>query len=86
MRLEEAPIGRLMVVRRVVAEEQFKDLVRQLEEIGFLPNEQVMVLNKVMPGGDPIAVRIGLSTFALRKMEAHCIEVESVDRLGCVGR
>ena len=45
-----------------------------LEEIGFLPGEQVMLLAKV-PGGDPMVVRVGSSTFALRRAEAACIRL-----------
>jgi ferrous iron transport protein A len=30
-------------------------------------------------GGDPLAVRVGLSTFALRRDEARCIELEPAD-------
>ena len=50
--------------------------VRQLEEIGFLPGEPVSVLSRGVWGGEPLAVRVGLSTFALRRDEARCIEVE----------
>ena len=49
---------------------------RRLAEIGFLPGESIRVLAR-MPGGDPIAVRIGSSTFALRRHEASCILVQA---------
>jgi ferrous iron transport protein A len=49
---------------------------RRLAEIGFLPGESIRVLAR-MPGGDPIAVRIGSSTFALRRHEASCILVQT---------
>jgi ferrous iron transport protein A len=51
-------------------------LARRLAEIGFLPGEAIRVLARV-PGGGPIAVRIGSSTFALRPHEASCIRLES---------
>jgi len=38
-----------------------------------------VVLQKAALGGDPIAVRIGVSTFALRLVEARCIEVRRRD-------
>ena len=44
-------------------------------EIGFIPGEQVQVLHKGFFGGEPIAVRIGQSTFALRRHEAALISV-----------
>ena len=50
-----------------------------LEEIGFTAGEPCVVLQKAALGGDPIAVRIGVSTFALRLVEARCIEVRRRD-------
>ena len=49
-----------------------------LEEIGFIPGEQVMVMARSLPGGDPLVVRVGGSTFALRVIEAACVHVEAV--------
>ena len=51
------------------------DLLLRLLEVGFLPGERVRVVARAFPGGDPLAVRIGDSTFALRRAEAACIEV-----------
>ena len=50
-------------------------LARRLMEIGFIPGEPVQVLHKGFFGGEPIAVRIGHSTFALRRFEAALISV-----------
>ena len=49
-------------------------LRRRMAEIGFLPGEKVKLVARV-PGGDPVAVRVGGSTFALRRREALCIQV-----------
>ncbi|MEZ5652068.1 MAG: FeoA family protein [Burkholderiaceae bacterium] len=46
-----------------------------LSEIGFLPGERVHILARGPFGGDPIVVRIGDSTFALRLAEAACVQV-----------
>lgn len=46
-----------------------------LEEIGFIPGEQAMVMTRALPGGDPLVVRVGSSTFALRRIEAACVSV-----------
>ncbi|MEQ1592927.1 MAG: FeoA family protein [Thiobacillaceae bacterium] len=46
-----------------------------LEEIGFIPGEQAMVMTRALPGGDPLVVRVGGSTFALRRVEAACVHV-----------
>ena len=51
-------------------------LVRRLAEIGFLPGEPVRVMARA-PGSEPIAVRLGRSTFALRRFEAAFIQVET---------
>jgi len=48
---------------------------RWLEEIGFIPGERVQIMTRAMPGGDPLVVRVGDSTFALREAEAACIQV-----------
>lgn len=50
-------------------------LMRRLMEIGFIPGEPVQVLHKGFFGGEPIAVRVGHSTFALRRFEAALISV-----------
>ena len=55
-----------------------EDVRGQLEDIGFLPGEQVEVLRKGLLGRGPILVRIGSSTFALRDSEAQLIEVEAL--------
>lgn len=49
-----------------------------LEEIGFIPGEEVRVMARSLPGGDPLVVRVGGSTFALRLAEAACIHVETI--------
>lgn len=50
-------------------------VVRRLLEIGFVPGEQVEVIEEIRPGGDPIAVRIGTAMFALRRREAQAVLV-----------
>jgi len=46
-----------------------------LEEIGFVAGEHVSVLARGLPGADPLVVRIGQSTFALRRAEADCVHL-----------
>ena len=50
-------------------------LVRRLAEIGFLPGESVRVMARAL-GAEPIAIRVGRSTFALRRFEAAFVQVE----------
>ena len=74
--LDGVPLGQPFVVQRVLPDANVPELARQLEEIGFNPGEQVMVMTRGIPGGDPLVVRVGQSTFALRGAEAACIQVE----------
>ena len=50
-------------------------IVRRLLEVGFVPGERIEVIEEIRPGGDPIAVRIGSSMFALRRREAQAVLV-----------
>lgn len=50
-------------------------LLMRLVEIGFVAGEQVEVIGEARPGGDPIAVRVGGTTFALRRREARAVLV-----------
>jgi ferrous iron transport protein A len=74
--LDQAAPGLACTVRQVHPDPRVPERARHLEEIGFFPGEQVMVMTRGFPGGDPIVVRIGHSTFALRGAEAACIQVE----------
>jgi ferrous iron transport protein A len=51
-------------------------IARRLVELGFVAGERIEVLEEVRPGGDPIAVRIGSSIFALRRREAQAVLVQ----------
>ena len=48
----------------------------RLLEVGFLPGERVCLMASCLPGRDPLAVRVGQSTFALRRAEAACVLVQ----------
>jgi ferrous iron transport protein A len=48
---------------------------RRLLELGFIPGEAIEVVEEIWPGGDPIAVRLGNTTFALRRREAGAVMV-----------
>lgn len=53
------------------------DVLLRLLEIGFLPGEPVRVVARAFPGGDPLAVRVGRSTFALRRNEAALVHIST---------
>ena len=50
--------------------------LRRLGELGFLPGEPVQLLRRGPGGREPLAVLIGETMFALRLLEAQCIEVK----------
>lgn len=52
---------------------------RRLLELGFIPGETIEVIGAIWPGGDPMAVRLGNTTFALRRREAGAVLV-AVDK------
>ena len=79
MNLDNTPVATAWRVTRVLNDRHHEERARQLEEIGFLPGEQVSVMTRALPGGDPLVVRVGLSTFALRAAEARCIEVQPAE-------
>ena len=70
-----AEIGDALLVQGVSAPEYAPEWAQWLEEIGFLPGEPVSVMARGLPGADPLVVRIGESTFALRRAEAECVTV-----------
>jgi ferrous iron transport protein A len=53
-----------------------QELALRLMEIGFLPGERIRVIARGRPGGEPIAVRLGHTTFALRIFEAAFVSVQ----------
>lgn len=54
---------------------QTGEVLLRLLEIGFLPGEPVQVMAWAFPGHDPLAVRVGHTTFALRRHEAALVRV-----------
>ena len=51
------------------------ELIRRLAELGFLPGEAVRIVARGFFSREPIAVRVGTGTFALRLFEAACVRV-----------
>ena len=77
--LEDLP---LHTDARIVAVEARKgretaDMAERLAEIGFLPGERVRLLARAL-FGEPLAVRVGSDTFALRRTEAACVRVVAI--------
>jgi len=73
--LSAAALGQAYEVIALSSPEGGADVADRLAELGFLPGERLAILARGMPGGEPLAVRVGLSTFALRRAEADCVQV-----------
>ena len=76
--LHKGAQGRVSSVREDGAElgdETGGTVVMRLVELGFVAGEPFEIIAESLPGGDPIAVRIGGSCFALRRREAAAVMV-----------
>lgn len=51
----------------------------RLLELGFVPGEHIRVVAESFPHRDPIAVKLGNTTFALRRHEASLIHIVRPD-------
>jgi ferrous iron transport protein A len=52
--------------------------LRRLGELGFIEGEPVQMLHRGPGGREPLAVQVGDTMFALRLLEAQCIEVRTL--------
>ncbi len=77
MVLSELPNGSDALVERLVArsDEVGAATLHRLGELGFITGEPVRVLRRGPGGREPLAVQVGETLFALRLLEAQCIEV-----------
>jgi ferrous iron transport protein A len=77
MLLNQLPDGAHATVERVVAASAEVDAVvlRRLGELGFIPGEPLQLLRRGPGGREPLAVQVGETIFALRLLEAQCVEV-----------
>ena len=77
LRLADLPTGTEARVVSVAAADVdgSVDLGRRLAELGFLPGEKLRIVARGFLGREPLAVRIGTGTFALRLFEAACVRV-----------
>jgi ferrous iron transport protein A len=75
--LANVPDGASAFVERLVARSPSVDAasLRRLGDIGFIPGEPVRVVRRGPGGREPLAVVIGQTMFALRFVEAECVEV-----------
>ena len=75
--LDRSTVGKRHVVASIAAPAGAPEWARWLEEIGFIPGEHVVLMGRAALGGDPLVVRVGQSTFALRSAEAACVQLKA---------
>ena len=76
--LSRIGVGQTVIIREVrtgVSELEGGDLGLRLLELGFVEGESLRVIAHGYPGREPLAVRIGSTTFALRRFEAEHVLV-----------
>jgi ferrous iron transport protein A len=71
---ESAVVSRLEPVTGLDGE-QAGSLLARLRDLGFVNGARCEVVARMWPAGDPLAVRVGGSTFALRRVEADAVRV-----------
>ena len=84
MLLSELPNGAHACVERVQSRSPLvgDETVLRLGELGFIPGEVVQLLRRGPGGREPLAVQVGETLFALRLVEAQCIEVTAPELAG----
>lgn len=73
--LSSAPLNTLLHIHHLNADDSLSDYHQHLQDLGFLPGESVIVQRKAPLGHDPIVVRVGSSTYVLRRGEAKLVHV-----------
>jgi ferrous iron transport protein A len=83
--LSRVRVGQSVTIREVrtgASELEGGDIGLRLLELGFVEGESLRVIARGFPAGEPIAVRIGNTTFALRRFEADHVLVITVPQSG----
>jgi ferrous iron transport protein A len=78
-------VARVAKDESALGDEAGATVALRLIELGFVPGEALEVIAEARPGGDPIAVRIGGTNFALRRREAAAVQVRLVEPGGLAG-
>jgi ferrous iron transport protein A len=73
---ETAIVAGLAAVVAGGSESEAALLTTRLRDLGFVSGARCEVIARMWLGGDPLVVRIGGSTFALRRLEAAAVLVQ----------
>lgn len=83
--LSNIGVGETVTIRKVrtgASDLEGGDIGLRLLELGFVEGESLRVIAHGYPGREPLAVRIGNTTFALRRFEADHVLVITVPQSG----
>jgi len=83
--LSSIDVGQTVTIREVrtgMSASDGGDIGLRLLELGFVEGELLRVIAHGYPGREPLAVRIGNTTFALRRFEADHVLVTRAARSG----
>lgn len=72
---DSAIVSGLVQVQGLAGDGTGDILLARLRDLGFTPGARCEVIARMWLGGDPLVVRIGGSTFALRRAEAAAVRV-----------
>ncbi len=75
MDLFELPLRVPARITSVQARHAEDEIAQRLDELGFVPGEQVRVIGRGPLGREPVAVQVGHTRFALRRTEAERVLV-----------
>ena len=82
MLLDDLPNGAQATVCAVVSGNSAvgANALLRLSELGFIPGEPVELVRRGPGGREPLAVLVGNTLIALRKIEAQCVQVAIAPR------
>ncbi|HMZ00427.1 MAG TPA: FeoA family protein [Burkholderiaceae bacterium] len=80
--LHDLPLRTAARIQRVRPLGPQDPVAARLDELGFVPGATVRVVARGPLGGEPIAVQVGSTRFALRRSEAERVDV-SLAATGC---
>jgi ferrous iron transport protein A len=72
---ESGVVNGLITAALGTSAQERDSMLARLRDLGFIPGARCEVIARMWFGGDPLAVRIGGSTFALRRVEAAAVRV-----------
>lgn len=82
--LHDLPLRTAARIQRVRPQTPQDPVAARLDELGFVPGATVRVVARGPLGGEPIAVQLGATRFALRRSEAERVDV-ALASVGPVG-